>query len=479
MKKTLLALAAVLSCTAASAASYYAVVPHFVKGSGPTTPGNGSGPGGGGTTPTPQPPEIVATLGQATPPAATEGLPYSFSLAPYLSVTGDPEYNSALVTWSVTSGSLPAGITLDNAGQLRGTPTAAAPGAPFVVTANYKTKAGTQSYSITVNALQVQLAGATLANAVLDQAYSFDFKPLLSITGPTSYDPAEVTWAHLPGNGGNLPAGMAFSNGVLSGTPTGLDPAGQNLRITATYAGKTATGDFTLQPKDPHFANVHTLLRFDGSVTNLGNAGAYTGGGMVYSSAARKFGSSALFSLANNQYVTGPTVSATGSYTIEGWFQLQSTSAGTLVNLGGASSVGWQPLQIAVGWPVAGQINLLGSSNNSSADLMTNGTCNGCTTQQTFGAISPGTWYHFAVVRDASTNQYRMYLNGRLNNTFVTTKVPYVSGRPTTIGSYPSTVNNFSTTYSFPGYIDEVRITTGVARYSGNFVPQTFAHPGR
>ncbi|WP_434716242.1 fibrinogen-related protein [Paraburkholderia sp. A3RO-2L] len=96
---------------------------------------------------------ITVVLASSTPPAATLGQAYNngsgWDLKPNLTVSGDAAYagNAAGVTWSVTGGALPAGLTLNSDGMVTGTPTGSGAN-PVQVTAAYKSKSAAQSYAI-------------------------------------------------------------------------------------------------------------------------------------------------------------------------------------------------------------------------------------------------------------------------------------------------------------------------------------------
>ncbi|OWK43512.1 beta strand repeat-containing protein [Fimbriiglobus ruber] len=93
------------------------------------------------------------TLTPATLPSAKVGTAYSQTL----SATGA----TGPFTFSITSGTLPAGLTLTPAGVLSGTPTAAG-SSTFTVTASNGTATGTQSYTLTVAS-----ASSTTTSSVL------------------------------------------------------------------------------------------------------------------------------------------------------------------------------------------------------------------------------------------------------------------------------------------------------------------------
>lgn len=95
---------------------------------------------------------VMALTGGPALPAGEVNLAYSYDLKQLLSVSGDPAYNSSNVSWELTSGALPAGLSLGSDGVVSGTPTTKdAVGSSFQVKAAYKTKTGQQAYTIVVN----------------------------------------------------------------------------------------------------------------------------------------------------------------------------------------------------------------------------------------------------------------------------------------------------------------------------------------
>jgi len=210
MKKTILAALLAAISASALATDYYVVVP--VPNRTPTT-GN-----------------ILVTLSAYTLPGALAGRAYSgFDFNSALQVKGDPAFNPAGVTWSVVGGTLPQGLALSPAGKLTGTPTAAGTSS-FQVQASYKTKTGAQGYRVMVAEVTVALATAQLPAGVQGAAYSYDIKPLLSVSGDPAFNPASVTWNYV----GALPPGLQLNtNGTITGVPTA---EGTHLiTVRATY----------------------------------------------------------------------------------------------------------------------------------------------------------------------------------------------------------------------------------------------------
>ena len=181
---------------------------------------------------------ITVALGNATLPAGIQGAAYSYDLKPKLAIAGDAGYTGSGVTWSVTSGSLPTGLTLGTNGVISGTPTAENTGTPFTIQAAYKSKSGLQSYSVLVGAITVSLAGATLPGMTAGTAMAYDLKSNLSIAGDAAYsaDGAGVTWSV----SGSLPAGLTMgTDGRITGTPTAVGTS--SVAVTAGYKSKTST----------------------------------------------------------------------------------------------------------------------------------------------------------------------------------------------------------------------------------------------
>lgn len=82
--------------------------------------------------------------------------------------------------------------------------------------------------------------------------------------------------------------------------------------------------------------------------------------------------------------------------------------------------------------------------------------------------ISGNTWYHVAVTR--SGNVFRLFVDGVIRSSNSTSNTNFNNGRVVIGGGVSSLSNNDF----FQGYIEDLRITKGVARYTSNFsVPTT------
>jgi carbon monoxide dehydrogenase subunit G len=142
------------------------------------------------------------TITPATLPAGTAGTAYSQTLTASGGTGG--------YTYSLTTGTLPAGVALSSGGVLSGTPTADGTFNFTVKATDSLTFSGSQAYSITIGAPTITIAPATLPAGTAGTAYS----QTLTASGGTGGYTYSLT-------AGALPVGVALSSaGVLSGTPS-------------------------------------------------------------------------------------------------------------------------------------------------------------------------------------------------------------------------------------------------------------------
>ena len=90
--------------------------------------------------------------------------------------------------------------------------------------------------------------------------------------------------------------------------------------------------------------------------------------------------------------------------------------------------------------------------------------------------VTTGAWYHLAAVRNGSA--FNLYINGTSQQNYSSAVTLQDSGGATWIGAlqYPSTGAIYN---PFNGYLDDFRVTKGVARYTANFTPPTAAFPNQ
>ena len=87
------------------------------------------------------------------------------------------------------------------------------------------------------------------------------------------------------------------------------------------------------------------------------------------------------------------------------------------------------------------------------------------------GLITTNNWYHVVATRTSGT--FKMFIDGTERNSTSSTHTinRHNSSSNITVGRNSLNINN----WYFEGYIDELRVTKGVARYTSNFTPPTKA----
>jgi hypothetical protein len=164
-----------------------------------------------------------------------------------------------------------------------------------------------------------------------------------------------------------------------------------------------------------------------------------------------KFGGASVFLDGAGDHLRIPSNIAplvlTGDFTIECFCRTTTTAGGDRVLLVlNHNSTAAQSI-----WRIGGTSLRLYSSSGGSWDI-SNG--------QTIGTMTADVWHHVAVTR--SGNTYNLYLDGVRNTTFSSSLTPRSTGIYSSVGSLVST-----TSYDWTGYVDDLRITKGIALYTG------------
>jgi hypothetical protein len=176
------------------------------------------------------------------------GVPYSAACS---ASGGTSPYN-----FSISSGSLPAGLTLNTANcTISGTPTGGGGTANFTVAVNDSgspVQSTSQAFSITI-ALGLTITTASVPNGITGQAYS---STLIAANGTAPY-----AWTL---TGGTLPAGLSLSSsGTISGTPTTVG--------TYSFTVKVTDSSSPVQTQTHTFANVTIVAALTITTTAVPN----------------------------------------------------------------------------------------------------------------------------------------------------------------------------------------------------------------
>ena len=229
---------------------------------------------------------------------------------------------------------------------------------------------------------------------------------------------------------------------------------------------------------DLYFSKVTALLPFDGtngatSTTDSSNSNHTVtfGGDAEISTAQSKFGGSSLSLDGNGDYVDLPQSTnqfVSDDFTIEFWFRINSGAGSETVGLFGSYYTGGGGKGIIMAshpsYPSVYFQWMYGSGSGTDWGYLNK-------TQGTRTSLSNNTWYHVAVTR--SGNTWRLFLNGTQEDSVTQSDQMTDAGSTTRIGNYGPSA---TATDGLDGYIEDFRITKGLARYTSNFTAPTSAN---
>ncbi len=204
---------------------------------------------GGGSTP-PVNPLSVTTTSLASGQTSTA---YSATL----SATG----GVAPYSWTVKSGTLPAGLSLSTAGVIAGTPTAAGAANVTVQVSDSETMPQTAvsgSLTLAISGGTLKITSTTADPGTVGTAYNFQ---LTASGGVPPY-----TWA--VASGSMLPAGLGLNSaGVVSGTPTASGTFNPSIAVTDETTSNTISEpvSFTINPSGNPLPDGNYAFQFNGN----------------------------------------------------------------------------------------------------------------------------------------------------------------------------------------------------------------------
>ena len=240
---------------------------------------------------------------------------------------------------------------------------------------------------------------------------------------------------------------LVLKKNSVAATDTNIRDVSLLLHGNGTNGSTTIT-DSSLTPK---------------TVTAVGNA--------QISTAQSKFGGASIAFDGNGDYLTAANNASlnfdSGDFTIECWFYAaalptpnsDTVRVGALAVYGGVFfggnaqgyqfSVNFTGNQLVMGRPATG---VLASGSFT---------------------FALSTWYHVAYTRAGSTN--RLFVGGQSLTLSTDTFSPVTSPTGTLRVGSERLFSNYD--HDFNGYIDDFRITKGIARYTANFTPPTLPFP--
>ena len=204
------------------------------------------------------------------------------------------------------------------------------------------------------------------------------------------------------------------------------------------------------------------MLHMDGDQSDSSHE-VTTSGDPQLNATTKKFGASSMYFDGAGDYLAIPDHAdwnfGTGAFTFDFWVNFSSfKDINILVNAWDIDTV---------------QRSFYVRYNNSASQLQFELTSTGAGGDLTvFKSWSPstGTWYHIAVVRNSNT--FTLYVGGVSIGSEVDSLSHYDSTSEVRIGKPWFS----SPDYYFDGYMDELRITKGEARWTSDFTPPTSAY---
>jgi len=270
-----------------------------------------------------------------------------------------------------------------------------------------------------------------------------------------------------------------FINGVLDTTVTSYS---YDFNNTSTFYVGIYGGDLTSNPFNGYMSDVRcvkgsavytsaftpntaplTAITNTQLLLNTTNGAIFdnammndleTVGNAQISTSVKKYGTGSLYFDGSGDYLFEPATQllawGTGNFTIEMWINTSTTSisGGASRTMWGTASASYQGqlyLEISTGKVVFG----------NTGSTFVKGTSN----------VADGNWNHIAISRSGTT--CKLFVNGT-QEASGTNSVNY-DAQPTFIGAFGASDGYFN------GYIDDLRVTKGYARYTATFTPPTAA----
>lgn len=208
---------------------------------------------------------------------------------------------------------------------------------------------------------------------------------------------------------------------------------------------------------DPFAANVVLFLKGDGTngSTNIVDSSPSpktitVNGNAQISTAQSKYGGSSLLFDGSGDYLTTTALNLVNiDFTVEYWIYVLTTKFGVILS----------------SYSLPNQVGAFITHTHSSGAITAQNGISGIATP----TITNNSWIHVAATYQQSSNQLKIYLNGVLSQSISVT----MNNQHSTcwIGGAPND-NNIGGWW-LHAYVDSLRVTQGIARYTANFNPET------
>jgi len=302
-----------------------------------------------------------------------------------------------------------------------------------------------------------------------------------SITSPTtapavvssggSGTPANHTWYYTYVY--RFTNGHQYESGLSPGKVVSANPVGQSAAISVSNSTQyPLSGDITVNGGiDASVVAMYHFDGLDGSTTITDSSGnSHTGtchNHAQLDTAVKKIGTASLmFDAAGDDYVSVATHAdfqfGTGDFTIDYWIRLTTTDNGIPVFFQHDDNDNY--------WWLYMPKESIGSEKATFVAYKTAAAV--CQYNYTLSNLTMNAWHHFALVRNATT--FDLYLDG--------IRCPKVTIFEIGASSWPVYSADIdiggwaSNTGMKSGWMDEIRISKGTARWTSDFIPQEVAY---
>ena len=229
-------------------------------------------------------------------------------------------------------------------------------------------------------------------------------------------------------------------NQIKTGLPAGGDVNYNDVSLLLNMEGSNGSTTFTDSSSSGHSNTVNGNASISTSEFKFGGSSAYFDGN----------GDAIYYDNSGGEW----DFNGQSSWTVEGWFYNSGNTGNYRVIIGNYkdNNEGWSVY-------IRNDEKMLAYFSGDVPDIVSS------------TSISQNTWHHFAVVNNNGT--FTLYLDGLSEGTY-SGAINLTGGSRMTIGSL---FYNSNWIQEFKGYIDNVRITNNVARYTSNFSVPTAEFP--
>jgi PKD repeat protein len=314
------------------------------------------------------------------------------------------------------------------------------------------TSANTEGYNTTTKLQYINALGPPVTNFISNTTIGTMYPYVVQFNDTTSDAPSTWNWSFGDGRWFNTTSSalrnVTYTYAVAGKYDVSLitnNSIGANITTKTQYINLTSDND----------ANLTSWLHMNNSFAGeKGVAWTVNGNAQISNSIFKYGGGSGWFPGATNDYVSTPSSSAfnfsTGDFTIEMWVNVTSVASANdhiISKTNNARNRGW------------GLDRTDSAKGDSGWDFWMGNDSQG---QVFFNAPIPNkTWNHIVVERQSGI--IYLYINGNLTNSSAGFNANYDTIDPVWLGRQSGQYYN--------GYIDEFRITKGLARWNANFTP--------